>query len=186
MSLEPIGVVTLVVALIGLAVGPSFTVCAFFAATLFGAAAAIILGFLDGVTIQPAHLLLGFLTLKLLTIRDVRADLFRAVSVGNPGFWLLVTVGYAAISAYAMPRLFQGLTLAVPVRAWGGHYDPAELAPTTSNLTQSAYFIADCVCFLVLSGFASSDTGEKCLGRAALICVVLNLIFVCLDLVTYA
>src|SRR6516164_741405 len=153
MNVEPIGMLTLILGLVGLLVEPTFIVYAFFGATLLGAGAAIILVFLDGVTVQPANLLLGFLTVKLLSVRDIRAAMVRAVSVGSPGFWLVVTVTYATISAYVMPRVFRGLTLAVPVRAALGHYDPAELAPTTSNLTQSAYFIADCVCFVVLSGF---------------------------------
>jgi hypothetical protein len=48
------------------------------------------------------------------------------------------------------------------------------------------YFIGDFVCFFVLCGFASSDSGRKILARAALACVILNLIFVVLDLVTYS
>jgi hypothetical protein len=186
MNVEPIGMLTLILGLVGLLVEPTFIVYAFFGATLLGAGAAIILVFLDGVTVQPANLLLGFLTVKLLSVRDIRAAMVRAVSVGSPGFWLVVTVTYATISAYVMPRVFRGLTLAVPVRAALGHYDPAELAPTTSNLTQSAYFIADCVCFVVLSGFGNSSAGRRSLARAALMCVVLNLFFVFMDLVTFA
>jgi hypothetical protein len=53
-------------------------------------------------------------------------------------------------------------------------------------LTQSIYFIGDCVCFLVLAGFGASEAGKKCLGQAALMCVILNLAFGFLDLVTFA
>lgn len=185
MTVEPIGVIALLVGMIGLFVERSFIVYAFFASTLLGAAAALILESLGGTTIQPAHLLLGFLTMKLLGSRDIRAGALRAVAVGSPGFWLLVTVGYATITAYLLPRFFSGQTLAFAVRAQGENY-AAPLAPTTSNLTQSVYFIGNCICFLVLSGFGSSEAGRKCLGRAAFMCVILNLGFAALDLVTYA
>jgi hypothetical protein len=185
MTVEPIGLIALLVGMIGLFVDQSFIVYAFLASTLLGAAAAFILDSLGGATIQPAHLLLGFLTMKLLGSRDVRAGVLRAVAVGSPGFWLLVTVGYATVTAYLLPRFFQGQTFAFTARAQGENY-AAPLVPTTSNLTQSVYFIGDCVCFLVLSGFGSSEAGRKCLGRAALMCVILNLGFAVLDLVTYA
>jgi hypothetical protein len=185
MTVEPIGVIALLVGMIGLFVEQSFIVYAFFASTLLGAAAALILDSFGGATIQPAHFLLGFLTVKLLGSRDVRAGALRAVAIGSPGFWLVVTVGYATITAYLLPRFFYGQTFAFTVRAQGENY-AAPLAPTTSNLTQTVYFIGDCICFLVLSGFGSSAAGRKCLGRAALMCVILNLGFAALDLVTYA
>ncbi|NOJ47686.1 hypothetical protein [Bradyrhizobium archetypum] len=186
MTVELIGAIALVVGLIGLFARPSFIVYAFFGSTLLGAAAAFILTSLGGATIQPAHLLLGFLAVKLLADRDIRIGALQAVYPGSPGFWLLVTVGYSTITAYLMPRLFQGQTLAYAVRAQGGENYLSPLGPTTSNLTQSIYFIGDCVCFLVLAGFGASEAGRKCLGRAALMCVILNLAFGLLDLVTYA
>jgi hypothetical protein len=185
MTVEPIGVVAFAIGLIALFADSSFAVYVFFGATLLGAAAAIILDNLGGTTIQPAHLLLGVVAAKLLCSRSVRVWAVRAVAVGGPGFWLLITTVYAVMTAYVMPRLFLGGTLAFTVRARGANY-ATPLAPTTSNLTQSIYLIADCVCFLVLSGFGSSDAGRKCLGRAALMCVTLNLFFAALDLVTYA
>jgi hypothetical protein len=94
-------------------------------------------------------------------------------------------VGYAAVTAYLLPRVFQGQTFAFTARAHGENY-AAPLAPTSSNLTQSVYFVGDCICFLVLSSFGSSEAGRRCLARAALMCVILNLGFAALDLVTYA
>jgi hypothetical protein len=185
MTIELIGAITLVVGLIGLFAQPNFIVYAFFASTLLGAAAAFILTSLGGTTIQPAHLLLGFLVVKLLGDRDIRMRAIEAASPGTPGFWLLVTVGYSTVTAFLMPRLFQGQTFAYAVRAQGENY-LAPLVPTTSNLTQSIYLIGNCVCFLVLAGLGASESGRKCLGRAALMCVILNLIFGLLDVVTFA
>ena len=186
MSVELIGVITFIFGLIGLFVGPNFIVYAFFGSTLLGAAAALILDSLGGTTIQPAHLLLGFLAVKLLGARDARLGSLKAITFGSPGFWLLATTVYATISAYVMPRLFMGQTMAFVVRAQGTGSYAAPLAPTTSNLTQSVYLIGDCICFLVLVGFGSSKAGRRCLGQAALMCVILNLVFAVLDLTTYA
>lgn len=185
MTVEPIGVLAFALGLIALFAGPSVIVYVFFGATLLGAAAAIILNNLGGTTIQPGHLLLCFLVVKLLSSRDVRVGVLQAIAVGSPGFWLLITTVYATITAYIMPRLFLGETLVFAVRAQGANY-AASLAPVTSNLTQSIYLIGNCICFLVLSGFGSSDAGRKCLGRALLMCVILDLVFATLDLMTNA
>jgi len=186
MSVELVGVIAFALGLTGLFVGPSFLVYVFLGSTLLGAAAALILDSLGGATIQPAHLLLGFLTVRLLVSPETRTGALRAIAFGRPGFWFLVTTLYATISAYAMPRLFMGQTMAFAVRALDTGNFVAPLAPTTSNLTQSVYLIGDCVCFLMLAGFGSSEAGRKCLGRAALVCVILNLVFAVLDLGTYA
>jgi O-Antigen ligase len=185
MTVEPIGLVALLIGLISLVVEPAFVVYAFFASTLLGAAAAFILVALGGATIQPAHLLLGFLAVKLLAMRDVRAGALRAVSFGKPGFWLLVTAVYVVVTAYLLPRLFEGQTSAFSVRAVGDNY-AVRLAPNTANLTQSVYFVGDFICFLVLSGFGSSEAGRTSLARAAVMCIILNLGFAVLDMVTYA
>jgi hypothetical protein len=94
---------------------------------------------------------------------------------------------YSTITAYLLPRLFWGQTLAYAVRAQGPYSNyVAPLAPTASNLTQSIYFIGNFVCFFVLCGFGSSLSGQKSLARAALACVILNIVFVVLDLLTYS
>lgn len=186
MTVELIGAIAVLFGLIGLSAKPSFIVYVFFASTLLGAAGALILDAVGGTTIQPAHLLLGFLTIKLLASRDIRDGARRAIAFGSPGFWLLVTTCYSTITAYLMPRLFMGETLAFAVRAQSGENYAAPLVPTTSNLTQSIYLIGNFVCFLLLCGFGSSDAGRRTLGRAALVCVILNLVFVVLDLLTYA
>ena len=184
MTVELIGAITLICGLIGLFLEPPFIVYIFFASTLLGAAGAIILDSLGGTNIQPAHLLLGFLALKLMSSQNIRSGALRSVAVGSPGFWLLTTMIYSTISAFLMPRLFSGQTFTYAVRTAEANY-MAPLAPTTSNLTQSIYFIGSFVCFFVLRGFGSSYSGQKSLARAALVCVILNLVFVALDLVTY-
>jgi hypothetical protein len=186
MTVELIGAITLVFGLIGLFAEPSFIVYVFFASTLLGAAGALILDAVGGTNIQPAHLLLGFLTIKLLANRDIRDGALRAITFGRPAFWLLVTTCYSTITAFVMPRLFMGETLAFAVRSQSGENYAAPLVPTTSNLTQSIYLIGNFVCFLLLCGYGSSEAGRRNMGRAALVCAILNLVFVVLDLLTYA
>jgi len=184
MTVEPIGWVTLIVGLLGLYLERSFMVYAFFASTLLGAAAALIVYDLGGTTIQPAHLLLGFLSIKLISSRDIREGALRSINFGQPGFWLLLTVVYGAITAYLLPRFFFGETMTFIVRM-RGESSAMPLVPSTSNLTQSVYFIGDFIAFVVVSGFGSSASGQKTLARAALGCVILNLFFVAADLITY-
>ena len=184
MTVEVIGFIALAVGLFSFFFDASFLVCAFYCATILGSAAAFVLDSLGGTNISPAHLLLGFLAVKLLGDKQVRARILEGISPGRPGFWLLLTAIYSAISAYVMPRLFAGQTFVFAVRALDPYSAP--LAPVMSNLTQSIYIIADCVCFLLLYGYAGDSAGQSTVRKAAICCIVLNLVFAGLDLVTYA
>jgi hypothetical protein len=184
MTIELIGILTLVVALLGMYREPEFIVYAFFFATLLGSAAAFVLDSLGGTNISPAHLLLGFLTIKLMSKPAVLQSSIREIAVGRPGFWLLLTTIYAVLSAYFMPRIFAGQTLIFSVREARNAYG-TPLEPAMSNVTQSIYLVANFVCFFVLSGYATQRAGRKTLENAALMCVLLNLIFVAIDLATY-
>lgn len=183
MTLELIGIIALLVGVISIFLESSFIVYAFFCATLLGSAAAFVLTSLGGTNISPAHLLLGFLTFKLLSNKSIAKQAIEGISPGRPGFWLLLTAIYSAVSAFFMPRIFAGQTYVFAVRAESAYSIP--LAPAMSNLTQSIYFIADFICFFVLCGYASQPGGKRTLGRAALFCAALNLAFAALDLITY-
>jgi hypothetical protein len=184
MTVEVIGFISLAVAFIGLFFGPWFIVTAFFLATLLGSAAAFILESVGGLSISPAHFLLGFVALKLLLNKAILQQTIRAIEPGRPGFWLLLAVVYGLASAYFMPRLFAGQTSVFPVRIYLNTVT-IPLEPTMSNLTQSIYFIADFMTFVLIYGYGGSLSGYKVIGNAALASVVLNLVFAVLDLVTY-
>jgi hypothetical protein len=183
MTVELIGVIALAVGITSLFLGPAFITYIFLAFTLLGAAAASVLESLGGTNISPGHLLLGFLCIKLLTSREISHDAAQGLVIGRPGFWLLLTLIYGIISAFVMPRLFHGQTQVFLVR----NIDPysVPLAPTMSNLTQSIYLTADFICFIVLYGYASKPAGRQVLANAAFVCVILNLVFGGLDLLTY-
>jgi hypothetical protein len=183
MSIELIGVITIVVGLISIFRNPSFIIYVFVFSTLLGAAAGLILDSLGGASVSPAHLLLGFVVYRLMNDREIARGAIDSIKPGRPGFWLAVTVFYALVTAFIFPRLFAGETFVFPVRAQNRYTEL--LQPATSNLTQSVYLIGNLVCFAVVSGVASSRSGTKVLLNAVLATAVANLIFACLDLATY-
>jgi hypothetical protein len=173
MTIELIGFVALVVAIVGIFSEPIFIIRAFLCSTLLGSAAASILAFLGNTSVTPAHLLLGFLTIKLLSDRTIAKNAVRGLSLGRPGFWLLLTVLYCIFSAYYMPLLFAGQVYVFPVRAL---YDPSAvvLVPANSNLTQTIYLVGDFLCFFVLWGYQYEPAKLRALGNAAIAVVILN------------
>jgi hypothetical protein len=185
MTVEVIGFISLAVGFIGMFFSPWFIVTAFLLATLLGSAAAFILESVGYLNISPAHFLLGFVAVKLLIDKAILQRTISAILPGRPGFWLLLAVVYGLASAYFMPRLFAGQTRVFPVRIYL-NTETLPLEPTMSNLTQSFYLIADFMTFALIYGYGGSLSGYKVLGNAALACVVLNLLFAVLDLLTYS
>ena len=183
MTVEYVGIFALLVGILCLYCRQSFIVYMFLSATLLGAAAAFVLTGLGGTNISPAHLLLCFLALRLLRTPEILGNSIRGLELGRPGFWFLLTVIYATVTAYVLPRIFAGQTMIFAVRAQSSMSIP--LAPAMSNLTQSIYFIGDLVCFFILYGFASAKDGYRVLGNAAIACAAVNLIFAALDIATY-
>ena len=184
MTIELIGIITLAVGFLSFFFDSAVVVYVFFSATLLGSAAAFVLNSLGGTNISPAHLLLGFLVVRLLRNQAINHKIAEAVAPGRPGFWLLLTVLYGAVSAYFLPRLFAGQTFVVLVRAVDPFSYPLE--PVMSNLTQTIYLVADCVCFIAINGYAGGTVGRTALRNAAILSVILNLIFAGLDLLTYS
>jgi hypothetical protein len=182
MNIEAIGFIAIALGLFGFYFGPEFMVYIFFASTLLGAAGALTLEFLGGTNIQPAHLLLGFLAIKLCGERRVMQEAMGGLRVGCPGFWLFLTTLYGSFTAFLLPRLFAGQTVVVPVRAEG--YNTL-LSPSMSNVTQPVYFVGNFICFVMLYGLAKSGRKWRHLVWAALAVAVLNLVFAALDLTTY-
>ncbi|HEY1541572.1 MAG TPA: hypothetical protein VGG01_04105 [Xanthobacteraceae bacterium] len=187
MHIEPIGIATLVAGLLCLALGLRFATSAFAIATLLGDSAALTLPALGNANIQPAHLLLAFFV----TAVSIRKTLFRRMLDGTrfpqPGFWLVMTVLFAIVSAYYFPRVFSGVTEVFGLRTDnGGHVVLTALAPSSGNLTQSIYLIGDLICFLAMSAYARSANGTRTIVQAILICAVANLAFAALDLATSA
>jgi hypothetical protein len=183
MTVELIGFVAVVIGLISIFCQPGFIIYTYACSTLLGAAAAFNLDSLGGQSISPAHVLLCFLVFRLFREPEVRWQAANAIAPGRPGFWLILTLLLSLLTAFFMPRLFEGQTFVVPVRATGAGLVP--LQPAASNATQSIYFIANAFCFVAMSGYAATRGGIKSLLNVVLVVATTNLVFAALDLLTY-
>jgi len=184
MTIEIIGLIAAILGVLGLVAGPAFLVFLFITSTLLGASAAFVLDSLGGASISPAHLLLGFIVVGLLSRPAIVQHSLAGLAFPKAGFWLLITVIYSLCTAIFLPRLFAGLTYVFPVRADGG-YTLVPLAPSTANFTQSVYFTSDFLCFIALYGYAGLPQGWRLITKVALWCAALNLVFGVVDIVTY-
>lgn len=186
MSVEPIGmlltVAGLYVVVAGLAVG-AYVLCA---ATLLGAAAAILLPSLGGSSVQPMHFLLAFLLLAVLLRPRTLSACFASLTYPGPGFWFMLFTLYSVLTAIFMPRLFEGATVVYSLARTEDMRGivSAPLAPGSSNLTQSAYMLGTLVCFAVFSAYAR--LGGSAVMAGALTCAgALCIFFAIADVVTY-
>ena len=187
MQIEVIGAITVILGLVGWFAGQRFAVPIFVASTLLAASAALVLTALGGANIQPAHLLLGFLTLSALMSRASRRRAGAAMLPPNAGFWLLLTAVYAILSAVFLPRIFAGATyvFAIARTEVGLGLISTPLAPTSGNITQAVYFLGDVICFLVFYDAASRPDGVKTVVNAMIVSAAINLGFAAIDIGSY-
>lgn len=183
MTVEAIGIVAVLIGLIALYRDQSFIIYIFVCSTLLGSASALILDSLGGASISPATLMLGFVAYRFLKDKDVARGAVESLSFGRPGFWLALTVVIGLAMAFLMPRLLGGEMYVYPARSQSPYTEL--LWPSTSNLTQSVYLVGDFICFVIVSGFASTGPGTRILLKAGLIAAAMNLVFAALDLLTY-
>jgi hypothetical protein len=187
MQIEVLGLIAFGFGLLGWVVGPGLSIPVLFVSTLLGAAAAITVTSLGDANIQPAHLMLGFVTVAALANRDLSVTAARALSFPRAGFWLLLTGAYAAVSAVIFPRLFAGATyvFAIARTEIGPGIIAMPLAPTSGNITQTVYFLGDIVCFVVFYAYACKPAGLKAITYAAIAAAALDLAFAAIDLGGY-
>lgn len=184
MTLEPIGIATLLLGLLCLRMGQHAAAVAFLLASLLGAAAAVIIG---AANIQPGHVTLGFAALASLTRRQELAAALRAMAPFQPGFWLACLVIYAIFTAMALPRLFAGASVIVPIGA-GAYEDTGSvvpLGPVSGNVTQSIYMAANLLCFVTIAAIAASPTGFRAIFGGFIAYAIGNVAFAFIDLGTF-
>jgi hypothetical protein len=173
--------------LVGWFAGQRWAIPVFVVSTLLAASAALILTALGGANIQPAYLLLGFLTLSAVMSRASLQRASAALLPPNAGFWLLLTALYATLSAVFLPRIFAGATyvFAIARTEVGLGIVSMPLAPTSGNITQAVYFLGDVICFLVFYDAASRPDGVKTVVNAVIASAAINLGFAAIDLATF-
>lgn len=185
MSIEPIGVVTIAVGLMCLQIGYLTAVQVLVVATLFGSAAAILVGVAN---IPPAHLFLAFAAASALSRgRELNAAI-SAVRFPKPGYWLLCLLIYGIITGLVMPRLFAGMTDIIPLGTseYSATGSTVPLGPVSSNYTQAIYLTSDLVCFTLAVAIASTPSGFTAITNALLAYAAGNVLFALVDLVTYS
>ncbi|MDC7785242.1 hypothetical protein PQJ75_21975 [Rhodoplanes sp. TEM] len=183
MSLEPIGAVTLAAGLIAFAFGPEVALFVLAVAALLGAAAAVQLPALGGSSIPPAPVVLGFVLIAVFRFERLRAAAFRSLVFPKPGFWLLVAVLYAVVTAWFMPRIFAGMTnvYSMARNDVGIGIVMLPLGPRASNITQSVYLLAGLLCFTAIAALATAGKART-IAAAILVAAGLNLVFAAIDL----
>jgi len=185
MSIEPIGFLTIIVGLLCLQFGYLATATTFVVTTLFGAAAAVLIG---SANIQPAHLFLAFVAATALTRRRELASAVMAIRMPRPGFWLTCLVLYGVITGIVIPRLLEGSTQIIPlgVSEYADTGSTVPLGPVSSNFTQGVYMVADLVCFTMIVAIGSTYAGFAAVARALVAYAAGNVLFALLDLGTYS
>ncbi|HVX75133.1 MAG TPA: hypothetical protein VHB49_03330 [Bradyrhizobium sp.] len=184
MSIAPIGLLTIVAGLLCFLAGRRAAFAVLVVATLFGAAAALLIG---PANIQPAHLLLGFVVAAVIMRSGGAADIIGAMRFPEPGFWLLCLVLYGVASAVLAPRLMAGSMPIIPLGSseYANTGSTVPLGPVSGNFTQSVYLIADLICFAIATVIASTPAGFETITRALLACAAANIFLAFLDIGTY-
>ncbi|WP_213769818.1 hypothetical protein [Bradyrhizobium sp. dw_78] len=185
MSITPIGLLTIIAGVACLLLGYRATFATLVVATLFGAAAAVLIG---PNNIQPAHLLVAFAAAATLTRSEETAAAFGAMHFPKPGFWLTCLVLYGVVSAFIVPRLMAGITPIIPLGTseYANTGSTVPLGPVSSNFTQSVYLTADLICFAITAAIASTQAGFVTITGALLAYAAGNVLFALLDIGTYA
>jgi hypothetical protein len=184
MSIPPIGIFTLIVGIICLLSGYRATAIAFGIMTVFGGAAAVMIG---SAGIQPGHLFVGFLALATLSYRDKMKVALDALYPPNPAFWLICLLTYGILAGYFAPRLWAQTMNIIPLGSseypdTGGS---VPLGPVSSNFTQAIYNTADIVTFVMIVALASTAAGFRTATVSLLAFASANLFFGIVDLVSY-
>lgn len=184
MSIEPIGILTILAGLICLRLGTGALVRGLAITAVLGAAAALFVG---GANILPGHLMVAFLAFGVLSRRREAAGAIRALHPNEPGFWFACLVAYGVASAALMPRVLAGVTQIIPLgtSAFDDTGSTVPLTPVSSNLTQSVYLCATLICLLTLTAVASTRQGFSAVLGGVLAYCVANLAFALIDIATY-
>jgi hypothetical protein len=110
------------------------------ASSLLAGSAAIFLPALGGSSITPAYVALGFVMAKVVLTPAYRLLALQALREN----WLLVLfVGYGAMTAFLLPRIFAGQIYITPLRPPESNnpFATESLRPTSQNITTCIYLV---------------------------------------------
>ncbi len=187
MDVQFIGVVVFFLGIYFLVRGPKLGFYVFISSAVLGSCAAAILPSVGNSTLQPAHLLLGFLTFSVLKERQYWKPIAHCLTFPREGFWFAATAIYGGVTAYLYPRIFAGSVYvnAIGATEFGFPFIQVPLGPSSGNITQSVYFFGNVLCFLMCYAYARTESGFRTVFNAMLLYCFMNIVFAVLDLVTF-
>lgn len=162
---------------------PAFSVYAIACLLVMGAAAAIIVG---GAGILPANLFALFYCYGALRMKDGARLAASGLMPWQPGFFLLLLVGYGVVSAYFWPRFFEGATdvifadRSLPAFA---QFSARPLHPGSGNVTQAIYAIGGLAVFAATIAYVSY-VNSRVFINAIIAAALLNSLCGLLDMMT--
>jgi hypothetical protein len=186
MTVELIGIGTVLVGLWALWHGPIAAFWVMALATLLGAAAAFKVPALGDASVPPVLVVAIFLTITVALRPRLRTAALESLAPPGPGFWILLFTTYAVATAFFMPRLFQGLTYAYSLARNDADVGIVSLPlkPRAANATQAFYLIADLGCFMSTWALMVRDQA-KGITNALIVCAVVLLASAVADVATH-
>jgi hypothetical protein len=141
--------------------------CLVIVCTLLGAASAIDVPALGGSSIQPAHMALGFLLIRLAFSPHARLNRVAAALRANQ--WFVLYASYGVVAAFMMPRLFAGAINLVPMKITTTLiYATVPLRFGPQNITTAVYLIGTCVMALAVTLVVQSERRTDLIVRACI------------------
>lgn len=184
MSISLIGILFAVGGLLGLVRSQLWSFAVLVTGAIFLAASAVSLG---GANITPGHFALAFLLGAILLRRFGFERLVAGITISGAGLFLLLTTIWAVLSAFILPRLFNGMLYVYPLSLTDTLFYVLEpLRPGPSNINQSIYFIGNLLTFLAVSAIMTSE--KRMMQGAAIVLAVaiVNVSIAVLDSLTFS
>ena len=186
MTIEGIGVATVLAGLWVLWQGPVAAFWVLALSTLLGAAAAFKLPAFGDASVPPVLVVAVFLAMSVALRPRLRGAALESLAPSGPGFWMLLFTAYAVASAYFMPRLFQGLTFAYSLARNDADVGIVSLPlrARATNATQAVYLVAELGCFMSI--WALMIRGQaKAITNTLIVCAVALLASAVADVTTH-
>jgi hypothetical protein len=176
MTIEMIGIGTILAGLWGLWQGPLAAFWLMALATLLGAAAAFKVPALGDASVPPVLVVAIFLAITVAQRPHLRTAALESLAPPGPGFWILLFTAYAVATAFFLPRMFQGLTYAYSLARNDADVGIVSLPlkPRAANVTQALYLIADLGCFMSTWALMVRNQA-KGITNALIVCAVVLL-----------
>jgi hypothetical protein len=153
---------------------------------LFGGSAAVMLPALGGASLSPAVAFLPFLMFRAARQPHWASEL---ATMPRAGFWLVLTVGFAALGAYYLPRMFSGETMVMAIDRLASSSSGAPtlipLHPVSGNVTQTAYAIGAVAAFFSFRALMGRPRGLEHFRDAVLLLSAVNCVAAVINLAEY-